>query len=74
MWITAYQLHHHADQGSRAWDMLKMIISTATRLGGNMLHYLRDWFSDDYQTQAVADLVRQTTQVNAAAQSLVSAA
>ena len=45
--------------GIRAWDCLQTIVATASKLGVNVLHYLRDRLSGTYQLPALAALIRQ---------------
>ncbi len=45
--------------GVRAWDSLQTILGTATKLGVNLLHYLRDRLSGAMHLPALADLIIQ---------------
>lgn len=47
--------------GIRAWDCLQTILGTATKLGVNALHYLRDRLTGTYHLPALADRMRQPT-------------
>ena len=52
--------------GIRAWDRLHTILGTATKLGVNVLHYLRDRFTGTYGLPALADQVRQRAPIRPA--------
>lgn len=59
--------------GIRAWDCLQTILGTASKLGINVLHYLRDRLTGTYQLPALADLIRQRATLPTAPPQLAAA-
>jgi hypothetical protein len=59
--------------GIQAWDGMQTIIGTATKLGVNVLQYLHDRVSGNYQLPALADLIRERTAARTAPRATTAA-
>lgn len=59
--------------GIRAWDCLQTILGTASKLGVNVLHYLRDRLTGAAHLPALADLIRQRMSLPTAPPQLAAA-